>query len=365
MTKLADAYEARLAEGDLRPDPAQQAALPLLQDFVVQLQNYRPRSQTTFNRLFGKVTPVPHGLYIYGDVGRGKSMLMDLFFGAVTVGKKRRVHFHQFMLEIHARLHHLQNTNATDILSCVAQEIADEAWLLCFDEFHVGNIADAMILGRLFQALFERGVVVISTSNWPPELLYKNGLQRERFLPFIDLIKKQMEVYCLNGTVDHRFEQTQKLSSYLHPLNSGNTIVLQSIFYRLTDNADPEPFTLPVQGRQLHVTHAAKGVGFFNFCELCETALGSADYLALAENLHTIIIDNVPCFSPEKRNETTRFINLIDALYEAKTQLYLAAETVPEKLAPQGELNFPFQRTLSRLMEMQGEEYRQKAHLGG
>ena len=364
MMNLATTYEARLAEGDLRPDPAQQAALAILQDFAVRLRDYQPRSPTLLNRLFGKATPAPRGLYIYGDVGRGKSMLMDLFFGAVAVEKKRRVHFHQFMLEIHARLHHLQNTNAPDILPCVAREIALETWLLCFDEFHVGNIADAMILGRLFEALFECGVVVVSTSNWHPDMLYKNGLQRDRFLPFIGLIKKQMEVYCLNGTVDHRFEQTQKLSSYLHPLTGDNTTALQNIFYRLTDNAEPEPFVLPVQGRQLHVTHAAKGIGFFNFSELCETALGSADYLALAESLHTIIIDNVPCFSAEKRNETTRFINLIDALYEAKTQLYLAAEAVPEKLAPQGELNFPFQRTLSRLMEMQGEEYRQKPHLG-
>ena len=365
MNNLAAIYKARLSAGDLHPDPAQQAALGVLQDFAVRLKNYQPRPLTLLDRLLGRKFTAPRGLYLFGDVGRGKSMLMDLFFDAVTVAKKRRVHFHQFMLEMHERLHHLQSANAPDILPRVAKEIAAETSLLCFDEFHVGNIADAMILGRLFESLFEAGVVVVSTSNWPPDMLYKNGLQRERFLPFIGLIKKHMEIYCLNGEVDHRFEQTQKLSRVFYPLSGENTVALQNIFHCLTDNADPEPFVLPVQGRKLRVTHAAKGVGFFNFSELCETALGSADYLALAENLHTILIDKVSCFSVEKRNETTRFINLVDALYEAKTQLYLATETALENLAPQGELNFPFQRTLSRLMEMQGEEYRKKPHLGG
>jgi cell division protein ZapE len=362
MINLAADYDARLAAGDLRPDAAQQAALAVLQTFAEGLRGYRPRRANLFTRFFADIH-APQGLYIYGDVGRGKSMLMDLFYDSVPLTQKRRVHFHQFMLEIQERLHRLQSEEAPDILPRVACEIADETWLLCFDEFHVSNIADAMILGRLFASLFDAGVVVVSTSNWPPAMLYKNGLQRERFLPFIDLIERRMRVYHLNGTVDHRFEQTQKLPGAFFPLGEENTRRLQRVFFQLTGDADPEVIHLPVQGRVLNITHAAKGVGFFNFDELCVAALGPADYLEIARSLHTVLVDGVPRMNAEKRNETLRFINLIDALYEAKVQLYIVAETAPEALAPGGELNFPFQRTLSRLMEMQGEQYRKKPHL--
>ena len=349
-------------DGDLQPDAAQEQALAVLQTLATELQGYRPRLPGLLSRFLAEGAP-PRGLYMYGSVGRGKSMLMDLFYEAVPVEKKRRVHFHQFMLEIQERLHKLQAAQAPDVLPRVAREIAAEAWLLCFDEFHVGNIADAMILGRLFEALFAAGVVVVSTSNWAPDQLYKNGLQRERFLPFIALIEEKMRIYHLDGAVDHRFEQTQKLPGCFFPLNADNTRRLQQIFFQLTGNADPESLALPVQGRTLRVTHAAKGVGFFNFEELCVEALGAADYLALAASLHTVLIDGVPKMSAEKRNETMRFINLIDALYEAHVQLYFSAEAAPEQLTPGGELEFQFQRTLSRLMEMQGEEYRKKAHL--
>jgi cell division protein ZapE len=365
MIDLQAAYQARLSEGDLRPDPAQQTALAMLQGFAERLEGYSPRKPTLLGRLFSAATPAPQGLYIHGSVGRGKSILMDLFFGAVAVTRKRRVHFHQFMLEIHERLFRLQNDKSPDILQRVAKEIAAETWLLCFDEFHVGNIADAMILGRLFEALFKAGVVVVATSNWQPPELYKNGLQRERFLPFIDLIQQHMAVYHLDGTVDHRFEQTQALPGYVYPLSPEHTQELHDIFFHLTHHAEPSLVLLPVQGRVLRLTHTAKGVGFFNFNELCEAPLGAADFLALAENIHTLLIDEVPQMCEDKRNETTRFINLIDALYEAKVKLHLAAETPLDKLAPTGELNFPFQRTVSRLMEMQSEEYRKKPHLGG
>ncbi|MGB9154318.1 MAG: cell division protein ZapE [Alphaproteobacteria bacterium] len=364
MINLTTAYHDRLADGDLRPDAAQEAALVVLQDFAAELAGYKPRPAGLLRRFFSD-TAAPRGLYLYGSVGRGKSMLMDLFYERSPVAKKRRVHFHQFMLEIHERLHRLENDQAPDILPRVAREIAAETWLLCFDEFHVGNIADAMILGRLFEALFAAGVVVVATSNWPPDELYKNGLQRERFLPFIDLIQQHMRVYHLDGAVDHRFEQTQKLPGCFYPLNTKNTQKLQHIFFQLTHDAEPKMIELPVQGRILRITHAAKGVGFFNFEELCVANLGPADYLTLAASLHTVLIDGVPKMDKEKRNETMRFINLIDALYEAKVQLYLTAAAAPEQLAPQGELDFPFQRTLSRLMEMQGEEYRKKAHLEG
>jgi cell division protein ZapE len=366
MSDLAQAYQSRIDAGDLHADAAQQAALGVLQNLAERLTGYRPQAKRGFwASLFSDAPPLPKGLYIYGSVGRGKSMLMDLFFAEVKIVKKRRVHFHQFMLEILARLHRLESEQAPDILPRVAREIALETWLLCFDEFHVGNIADAMILGRLFQALFDAGVVVVATSNWPPADLYKNGLQRERFLPFIDLIERRMDIYLLDGATDHRMEQTQSLPHYFHPLNDDNTHKLQDIFFRLTGNAEPEEMVLPVQGRVLRITHAAKGVGFFNFDELCVAALGAADYLEIARCLHTVLIDDVPVMKAEKRNESMRFINLIDALYEARAKLYLASAAPLEKLAPDGELNFPFQRTLSRLMEMQGEEYMKKPHLEG
>jgi len=287
---------------------------------------------------------------------------MDMFFASVNVQKKRRVHFHQFMLEIHQRLHAAQTLD--DVLPHVARDIAAEAWLLCFDEFHVSNIADAMILGRLFEALFNAGVIIVATSNWPPDELYKNGLQRERFFPFIDLIKQKMIVYELGGDVDHRYERMRGLQTYFTPLGDEATRKLQGIFLQLTDEAEPETILLPVQGRTLKIVHAAKGVGFFNFEELCTEALGPADYLAIAKCLHTVLVDEVPKFTAERRNETLRFMTLIDALYEAKVKFFMAASAAPDKLAPTGEHKFAFQRTVSRLMEMQGEEYRQQRHAG-
>jgi cell division protein ZapE len=363
MTAFTTAYHDRLAAGDLRPDPAQEAALSVLEELAVHLEGYKISKQGFFQRFLSDLPPSPKGLYIYGDVGRGKSMLMDLFYMCVNVEKKRRVHFHQFMLEIHDRLHERQKDVAQDILPHIAKDIASETALLCFDEFHVDNIADAMILGRLFEALLDAGVVVVATSNWAPDELYKNGLQRERFLPFIDLLIQRMNVYYLNGIVDHRFEQTQELPCAFYPLSEENTHKLQGIFLQLTEDAEPEPLILPVQGRTLRITHAAKGVGFFNFDELCVAALGPADYLEIAVCLHTILLDGIPRMIEEKRNETLRFINLIDALYEARVKFYFVAEVPLDKLAPSGELNYPFQRALSRLTEMQSEEYRKKPHL--
>jgi cell division protein ZapE len=358
-------YNALIRDGDLRPDAAQVRAVAILQDFAEGLDGYRLPAPGLLSRLLGpKTAAAKSGLYISGNVGRGTSMLMDLFFGAVNIAKKRRVHFHQFMLEIHARLHQLQIEGADDVLPAVASGIAAEAWLLCFDEFHVGNIADAMILGRLFSALFARGVMVVATSNWAPDELYKNGLQRERFYPFIDLIEQKMIIHHLDGETDHRYEQMRTMNSYLSPLGDDTTHKLQGIFLQLTGDADPEEITLPVQGRSLKIMHAAKGVGFFNFEELCTAALGAADYLAIAECLHTVILDGVPKLKAEQRNETLRFMTLIDTLYEAKVKFFMGSAVPPEKLAPPGEHAFAFQRTVSRLMEMQGEEYRHKAHLG-
>lgn len=310
------------------------------------------------------LTHEPNGLYIYGDVGRGKSMLMDLFFDAVPSKLKRRVHFHSFMLEIHERLHKIQQEHAVDVLPKLAQDLAKEAHLLCFDEFHVSNIADAMILSRLFIALFDAGVMIFSTSNWPPDELYKNGLQRERFLPFIELIKTRMIVHYLKGAIDYRYQQMHGLPICFSPLSQESTRKLQGIFLQLTDEAQIKSITLPLQGRTLRITHTAKGVGFFNFNELCGQPLGAADYLAIAECLHTILIDEVPIMQADLRDETIRFMTLVDTLYESKTKLFIAAAAAPDKLAPQGEHSFAFQRTISRLAEMGSEEYRHKPHLG-
>lgn len=359
-------YDSAVDLGVLGPDSAQEEAVGILQKLATHLEAYHPATQGLFGSLLSRKSPSPRGLYLYGDVGRGKSMLMDLFFDSVKAGRKRRVHFHQFMLEAHARLHKLQSGpfDVDGILPQLARDLAREAWLLCFDEFHVSNIADAMILGRLFTALFEEGTVIVATSNWPPDELYKNGLQRDRFVPFIGVLKQHMDVHRLAGTTDHRYARMHGTPSYFYPLGAETTERLAGIFAQLTDQAAPEPLALPVQGRSLAVPRAAKGVAFFTFGELCSQPLGAADFLALAECFHTVLLNGVPRLKAEQRNETLRFMTLIDALYEAKVKLFMAADAPPAELYKEGEHAFAFKRTASRLVEMQSEDYRRLAHLG-
>ena len=379
---LLDSYKTRLAAGDLKPDPMQEQAIAILQRLADGLKGYAAGPQKTSNSLSARLDRFLFGdpkqdfallgkkgicgLYIHGKVGRGKSMLMDLFMEYVDVAKKRRVHFHQFMLEIHARLNQLRQANdSADIMERLVAGLASETSLLAFDEFHVSNIADAMILGRLFSGLFDAGVIVVATSNAAPDDLYKNGLQRDRFLPFIDLIKQKMSVFEMDGKTDYRYEQLRNLKSYFHPLSQETTRQLQGIYLDLTHEAKPELITLHVEGRELRVSTAAQGIGFFNFDELCQAALGAADYLAIAECLHTVILDGVPQLKKtEQRNEAIRFITLIDTLYEAKTKIFMAtAVPLHDMLAP-GDVQSAFERTVSRLMEMQGEAYRAKPHKG-
>jgi cell division protein ZapE len=373
-------YRSRRGAGTLKDDPAQELAAEKLQSLWHALQGYRPSfGHVGWRARFGlarRTDPAPQGLYIYGDVGRGKSMLMDLFFETAPVEKKRRVHFHHFMLEIHQRLHEWRQQVAAqkgdkspatqgvdEAMPGLARRVADEAWLLCFDEFHVTDIADAMILGRLFQALFDLGVVVVATSNWPPQDLYKNGLQRDRFLPFIALIQQQLDVLHLAGPTDYRLARLKGATVFHWPLGRASSNALADTFAALTDGADGEPTQLAVPGRAVQVPRQAKGVAWFQFEDLCTRALGAADYLAIATHFHTVLVDGVPRLKAEQRNEAKRFMTLVDALYEHKVKAIIAADGPPESLYPEGQHGFEFQRTVSRLMEMQAEDYLAAEHL--
>ncbi|HEY9548223.1 MAG TPA: cell division protein ZapE, partial [Kiloniellaceae bacterium] len=309
----------------------------------------------------------PQGLYIFGSVGTGKSMLMDLFFRSAPIERKRRVHFHAFMQEVQDRLHAWRqdpaNKDKADPLPIIGAELAEEAWLLCFDEFHVVNIADAMILGRLFETLFASGVVVVATSNWPPDRLYEGGLQRERFQPFIALVKERLDVLELDSGVDYRLRRLKDITVYHAPLGQRADAALDGAFAELTEGSEPAPESLHYKGRVIAVPLAARGVARFSFAELCEQPLGPGDYLAIAGLYHTLVLSGVPALSAEKRNEARRFMTLIDALYEHRVKLVVSAAAPPERLYASGDGAGEFQRTVSRLQEMRSADYIAKAHM--
>lgn len=318
------------------------------------------------------------GLYIYGDVGRGKSMLMDLFFDLAPIREKRRVHFHAFMLEIHKEMHEWRymdelerldkfGTSDDDPIPPLAGTIARKSKLLCFDEFQVTDVTDAMILGRLFGALIEKGVILVLTSNRTPDDLYKDGLNRGLFLPTIELIKTTLDVEALDGPTDYRLERMKGMEVYHFPLGEKATKSLSKSFWRLTDHEVDDrsqvgPDELEVQGRTLHIPIASRGVAVVSFKKMCGSALGSADYLALAWKYHTVIMVGIPELGPDKRNEAKRFVTFIDALYENNVKFLCCAEVAPEELYGEGHGQFEFQRTVSRLMEMQSKEYLAKGH---
>ncbi|MHA1599644.1 MAG: cell division protein ZapE, partial [Alphaproteobacteria bacterium] len=347
---------------------AQDGAAQKLQDLHEALAGYAPLGQR--NGLAGILggagarAESPRGLYIHGPVGTGKSMLMDIFFETAPVEAKRRVHFHAFMQEVHERLHTWRQETrgkSADPLPRLAEAMAEEAWLLCFDEFHVTNIADAMILGRLFTTLFERGVVVVATSNAAPDRLYEGGLQRENFLPFIDLLHEYLEIVELGG-VDYRRQGGDALAVYHTPLNRAAAKALDQAFSKFTDGAKGEPVVLKVKGRNVTLPLAANGVVRAGFADVCGRALGAADYQAIARRFHTVILGEVPVMPPARRNEARRFMTLIDTLYEHRVNLVISAAAVPDALYPEGHGAEEFRRTASRLIEMQSRVYIQEPH---
>jgi len=353
-------FQARLTAGELAPDPLQARAAERLQQLWDELQDYHPQASGGFLARLGLAKPLPRppkGLYIYGRVGRGKSMLMDAFFSTVPgEKKKRRVHFFAFMAEVHARIH-ARRAEKGDPIAPVAQDIARETSVLCFDEFHVVDIADAMILGRLFAALFAAGVVVVATSNRAPDKLYEGGLQRERFLPVIDLLKERLDVIELDGPRDYRLQRFKGRQVYFTPPDAKAAAALARAFADLTDNATPARESVTVLGREIDVPRAAKSVAWFTFEELCVNALGPNDYLALIGLFHTFILEAIPRMNFERRNEAKRFNIFIDTLYDAHGNLVCSAEAPPQELYSEGEGSFEFQRTVSRLIEMQSDDY--------
>jgi cell division protein ZapE len=359
-------YEQLVRAGELKPDPAQARGAAALDRLAQGLQS--ANGNGLFGRLFGPRKNGCDGVYLWGGVGRGKSMLMDLAFAHIDIAPKRRVHFHAFMLETHARLRDARRTEEGDPLEPVADQIAAEAKLLCFDEMQVTNPADAMILSRLFERLLERDVHVVTTSNRPPTDLYKDGLNRELFVPFIELIQSRFAVVEVNGPTDYRLDRLTGVDVWHVPNGAEATKALSDAFFKLTDYPVEDRAKVPSEeldvggGRTLHVPKSLKGVAVFSFRRLCGEARGAADYLAVAQRFHTVILVGIPVMTRAMRNEAARFVTLIDALYEHRVKLLAAADAEPAGLYPQGDGSFEFQRTVSRLEEMRSAEYLAEGH---
>ena len=360
-------YQALVSSGAIEADAAQAAAAEAFAALEARLSSYKPvRKQGLLGRLFtDKNGGPPRGLYIHGEVGRGKTMLMDLFFQHSPVAHKRRAHFHEFMAEVHERIYGYRQNIARgeivdgDVIALTAAAIFDEAWLLCFDEFHVTDIADAMILGRLFAKLFELGTVVVATSNVAPEDLYKGGLNRALFLPFIAQIEAHMDVLQLNARTDFRLEKLAGVKMWLVPADAAADVALDKAWAKMTGNAKCKPRDISIKGRILHVPCSADGVARFGFSDICEKPLAASDYLRLAHDYHTIMIDRIPVMDYPERDAARRFIALIDTLYDNAVKLMASAEADPVSLyvATDGDEANEFKRTASRLIEMSSESY--------
>ena len=360
-------YQELVAAGAIEADPAQADAAEAFAALDERLSSYKPRrKQSLLGRLFSdKDEPPPRGLYVHGEVGRGKTMLMDMFFQQSPVEHKRRAHFHEFMAEVHERIYGYRQQIARgeigdgDVIALTAHSIFEQAWLLCFDEFHVTDIADAMILGRLFSKLFELGTVVVATSNVAPEDLYKGGLNRALFLPFIAQIADHMDVLRLDARTDFRLEKLAGVPMWLVPADSKADAALDKAWRRMTGDAPCKSRDIPIKGRTLRVPCSSHGVARFSFSELCEQPLAASDYLRLAHDYHTILVDHIPVMDYAERNAAKRFISLIDTLYDNAVKLMASAAASPVALylATEGNEANEFKRTSSRLIEMSSESY--------
>ena len=367
MSGVLAAYQALVAAGELRPDPEQAAAAQRLDQLQQQLE--RPAGGSVFSRLLGRKLDSPRGVYLWGGVGRGKSMLMDLLFAQTAISGKRRVHFHAFMLDVHARLREARKSETGDPIPPVAAVLAQDFALLAFDEMVVNNSADAQIMSRLFTQLISvHGLCLVTTSNRAPSELYKDGLNREHFLPFIALIERELDVMPLNGPLDYRLDRLAGIDTWHTPLGDAATEQVREVFFRLTDYPPEDSEHVPSAdlhlggGRLLHVPKSLKGVAVFSFKRLCGEPRGAADYLAVAHAYHTVILVGVPQMGPENRNEAARFVTLIDALYENKVKLFVNATAEPDQLYLAGDGAFEFERTASRLVEMQSADYLAAGH---
>jgi len=361
---VGKAYDRLVATGELKPDTAQARAAEALDRLAAALRG----NGGLIGRLLKRDGDGPAGVYLWGGVGRGKSMLMDLGFETIAVEPRRRVHFHAFMLETHQRLREARKSEEGDPLDTVADMIAEEARLLAFDEMVVNNPPDAMILSRLFDKLVDRGVKVIATSNRRPVDLYRDGLNRELFLPFIDLIERRFEVVAVDGPTDYRLDRLEGVETWHVPNGPAATAALSEAFFKLTDYPVEDRARVPSEdlpvggGRTMHVPKSLKGVAVFSFKRLCGEARGAADYLAIAQRFHTVIIVGIPVMGRDMRNEATRFVTLIDLLYEHRVKLLAAADAEPAGLYPRGDGSFEFQRTVSRLEEMRSAGYLAEGH---
>ena len=354
---LLTRYRKSVSKGELRADPAQDKAVHKLQDLA------RGIAEKPAFSLFRRAAPPPKGLYIWGNVGRGKTLLMDLFFEEAAASQKLRAHFNRFMMDVHARIHaERQKPDSSDPIPVIARGIAEQARLLCFDEFQVTDVADAMILGRLFDRLFAEGVVIVATSNTPPDRLYEGGLNRQLFLPFIEEIKQRLDVVELNGPTDYRLQRISGLNVYLTPLGPKADAAMDEAWKKLTDTKRGKPASLSVLGRQVPVPQAARGVARFAFEDLCDRPLAAADYLAVAQEFHTLLIDHIPVMSDNMHNVARRFTVLIDSLYDEGVKLICSAAAPPDQLYPAGTASDAFRRTASRLAEMQSDDYLGRGH---
>lgn len=351
---LSVTYDQMAERGDIAPDPAQRDVLEALEDLRCSLEARKP--VRWWGRLLKGDVPQPRGIYIWGAVGRGKSMLMDLFYDHTAISAKRRVHFHAFMQDIHARLRVEREAARSDPLAKVARDVADGLELLCFDEMQITDIADAMLVGRLFEGLMDRGVVIVTTSNRPPRDLYKDGLNRDLFMPFIGLLQERMDILCLDARQDFRQGRQVERQAYFHPLGAGASSGIDAVWSELAGER-PQPRVLTSGGRRIELPAASGSAARATFGDLCGQPLGPADFLLLAETFHALVLSDVPVMDRSMNNEAKRFITLIDSLYEAKRCLFISADAPPEDLYTEGPNAFEFARTASRLREMQSQDW--------